>query len=221
MWCRRRRRGGSRSARDTRREHRTAREFFDLRDRVVERARREARDHLRPLRGPHVVHAEHATAQVVLCVPGADERQLVPRVETPQQIGLLKCEAQKGTLNALHDRYGAVVRGDVVVAAHDLAADGQPSQHDQYQQDRSDQHAASRPGFARRLLRWRHNAFGLVSARVERRSATGRGVGRRDLIVVAGDPLDDVTILQNPDRIALVLKGGEVAANRMLNAGAR
>jgi imidazolonepropionase-like amidohydrolase len=42
-----------------------------------------------------------------------------------------------------------------------------------------------------------------------------------DLIVVAGDPLDDVTILQNPDRIALVLKGGEVAANRMLNAGAR
>jgi len=41
-----------------------------------------------------------------------------------------------------------------------------------------------------------------------------------DLIVVAGDPLGDVTILQNPDRIALVLKGGEVAANRMLNAAA-
>ena len=41
-----------------------------------------------------------------------------------------------------------------------------------------------------------------------------------DLIVVAGDPLSDVAILQNPDRIALVLKGGEVAANRMLNAGA-
>jgi imidazolonepropionase-like amidohydrolase len=41
-----------------------------------------------------------------------------------------------------------------------------------------------------------------------------------DLIVVAGDPLGDVTILQNPDRIALVLKGGEVAANRMLDAGA-
>src|SRR5580704_17564762 len=42
-----------------------------------------------------------------------------------------------------------------------------------------------------------------------------------DLVVVAGDPLADVTILQDPDRIALVLKGGEVAANRMLNAGAR
>jgi imidazolonepropionase-like amidohydrolase len=41
-----------------------------------------------------------------------------------------------------------------------------------------------------------------------------------DLIVVAGDPLGDVTILQNPDRIALVLKGGEIAANRMLDAGA-
>jgi imidazolonepropionase-like amidohydrolase len=36
-----------------------------------------------------------------------------------------------------------------------------------------------------------------------------------DLIVVAGDPLDDVTILQHPERIALVLKGGEVAADRM------
>ena len=36
-----------------------------------------------------------------------------------------------------------------------------------------------------------------------------------DLIVVAGDPLDDVKILQEPERIALVLKGGEVAADRM------
>jgi imidazolonepropionase-like amidohydrolase len=36
-----------------------------------------------------------------------------------------------------------------------------------------------------------------------------------DLIVVAGDPLDDVTILQKPERIALVLKGGEIAANRL------
>jgi imidazolonepropionase-like amidohydrolase len=39
-----------------------------------------------------------------------------------------------------------------------------------------------------------------------------------DLIVVAGDPLGDVTILQNPERIALVLKGGEIAANRLHNA---
>jgi len=36
-----------------------------------------------------------------------------------------------------------------------------------------------------------------------------------DLIVVAGDPLSDVTMLQNPERIALVLKGGEIAANRL------
>ncbi len=36
-----------------------------------------------------------------------------------------------------------------------------------------------------------------------------------DLVVVAGDPLGDVKILQNPEHIALVLKGGEIAANRL------
>ena len=36
-----------------------------------------------------------------------------------------------------------------------------------------------------------------------------------DLVVVDGDPLADVTILQNPDNIALVLKGGEIAVNRL------
>jgi imidazolonepropionase-like amidohydrolase len=36
-----------------------------------------------------------------------------------------------------------------------------------------------------------------------------------DLVVVAGDPLSDVSLLQDPERIALVLKGGEVAANRL------
>jgi imidazolonepropionase-like amidohydrolase len=36
-----------------------------------------------------------------------------------------------------------------------------------------------------------------------------------DLIVVADDPLSDVTVLQNPERIALVLKGGVIAANRL------
>ena len=36
-----------------------------------------------------------------------------------------------------------------------------------------------------------------------------------DLVVVAADPLSDVTMLQNPERIGLVLKGGEVVANRM------
>jgi len=36
-----------------------------------------------------------------------------------------------------------------------------------------------------------------------------------DLVVVAGDPLSDVSVLQDPERIALVLKGGEIAANRL------
>ena len=36
-----------------------------------------------------------------------------------------------------------------------------------------------------------------------------------DLIVVAGDPLGDVAVLQDPERIALVLKGGEIVANRL------
>jgi imidazolonepropionase-like amidohydrolase len=36
-----------------------------------------------------------------------------------------------------------------------------------------------------------------------------------DLIVVDGDPLADVRLLQNPERIALVLKGGEIATNRL------
>jgi len=36
-----------------------------------------------------------------------------------------------------------------------------------------------------------------------------------DLVVVAGDPLGEVKVLQNPERIALVLKGGEILANRL------
>jgi imidazolonepropionase-like amidohydrolase len=36
-----------------------------------------------------------------------------------------------------------------------------------------------------------------------------------DLVVVAGDPLADVAILQNPENIALVIKGGEIAVNRL------
>jgi imidazolonepropionase-like amidohydrolase len=36
-----------------------------------------------------------------------------------------------------------------------------------------------------------------------------------DLVAVAGDPLADVTILQNPECIALVIKGGEIVANRL------
>src|SRR6516165_8183506 len=38
-----------------------------------------------------------------------------------------------------------------------------------------------------------------------------------DLVVVAGDPLSDVAALQNPERIALVLKGGEIAMDRLAN----
>jgi imidazolonepropionase-like amidohydrolase len=41
-----------------------------------------------------------------------------------------------------------------------------------------------------------------------------------DLVVVAGDAVADVTILRDPERIALVLKGGEVAARRMESASA-
>jgi imidazolonepropionase-like amidohydrolase len=41
-----------------------------------------------------------------------------------------------------------------------------------------------------------------------------------DLIAISGDPLADVGILQDPGRIALVLKGGAVAASRLAAAGA-
>jgi imidazolonepropionase-like amidohydrolase len=36
-----------------------------------------------------------------------------------------------------------------------------------------------------------------------------------DLVVVAGDPLADIAVLRDPARIALVVKDGRVAANRM------
>jgi imidazolonepropionase-like amidohydrolase len=39
-----------------------------------------------------------------------------------------------------------------------------------------------------------------------------------DLVVVAGDPVTDVAVLQDPARIALVLKDGEVIANRLATA---
>ncbi|HEV2302239.1 MAG TPA: amidohydrolase family protein [Stellaceae bacterium] len=41
-----------------------------------------------------------------------------------------------------------------------------------------------------------------------------------DLIVVAGDPLEDVRILQEEARVALVLKGGEIVADRRDRPGA-
>jgi imidazolonepropionase-like amidohydrolase len=36
-----------------------------------------------------------------------------------------------------------------------------------------------------------------------------------DLVVVAGDPLADIACLQNPEKIALVMKGGVLAADRL------
>jgi imidazolonepropionase-like amidohydrolase len=35
-----------------------------------------------------------------------------------------------------------------------------------------------------------------------------------DLVLVAGNPLDDVTLLRDPARIELVLKGGAICADR-------
>jgi imidazolonepropionase-like amidohydrolase len=40
-----------------------------------------------------------------------------------------------------------------------------------------------------------------------------------DLVIVAGDPLHDIAILRDPARIALVLKDGAVAADRMPRPG--
>jgi imidazolonepropionase-like amidohydrolase len=58
-------------------------------------------------------------------------------------------------------------------------------------------------GWAAECLGWEHDLGTVEKGKLA------------DLIVVAGDPLSDVTILQNPERIALVLKGGEIAANRL------
>jgi imidazolonepropionase-like amidohydrolase len=41
-----------------------------------------------------------------------------------------------------------------------------------------------------------------------------------DLVVVAGDPLADIAVLRDPMRIALVIKDGQVAANRLGRASA-
>jgi imidazolonepropionase-like amidohydrolase len=35
-----------------------------------------------------------------------------------------------------------------------------------------------------------------------------------DLVWVYGDPLTDITILKNQDRVALVIKGGDIVADR-------
>ncbi len=35
-----------------------------------------------------------------------------------------------------------------------------------------------------------------------------------DLVLVDGDPLADIRVLQAPERIALVIKGGEIVVDR-------
>jgi imidazolonepropionase-like amidohydrolase len=40
-----------------------------------------------------------------------------------------------------------------------------------------------------------------------------------DVVVVNGNPLDDITILADPARIELVLKGGAVCADRRAARG--
>ena len=119
-------------------------------------------------------------------LPGADERQVISFVQATEQIGLLKLDAEKGALNTSHDRHGAVVLSDVVVAADDLPADREPGQHDQHQQHRCDEHPATGPRPLRNLFRLRHNTFGLIAARVERGGTSCGCVGRGDLVVVAG-----------------------------------
>jgi hypothetical protein len=41
-----------------------------------------------------------------------------------------------------------------------------------------------------------------------------------DLVVVDGDPLSDVRILRDPDRIWMVVQGGKVVRGRNVAAGA-
>ena len=62
-----------------------------------------------------------------------------------------------------------------------------------------------------------HSATGLAAECIGREREIGAVEKGKlaDLIVVDGDPLSDVTMLQHPERIALVLKGGEIAANRL------
>ena len=40
-----------------------------------------------------------------------------------------------------------------------------------------------------------------------------------DLVVVNGDPLADIAVLRDPAKIALVVKDGAVAANRLPSSG--
>src|SRR5215467_893917 len=67
-----------------------------------------------------------------------------------------------------------------------------------------------------------HSATGLAAECIgrEREIGTVEKGKLADLIVVDGDPLGDVTVLQHPERIALVLKGGEIAANRLAKTSA-
>jgi imidazolonepropionase-like amidohydrolase len=35
-----------------------------------------------------------------------------------------------------------------------------------------------------------------------------------DLVVLSGNPLDDISIIQDPDKIKMVIKGGEIFVDR-------
>ncbi|SRX79242.1 hypothetical protein MPP7335_00977 [Mycolicibacterium parafortuitum] len=75
---------------------------------------------------------------------------------------------------------------DVVVVPHDLASDCQARQHHKDQHGRGDDHAPTRRGARWGFLGLRHNTFGGVAFRIERRRAACRGVRRGRLVVVAG-----------------------------------
>jgi hypothetical protein len=66
------------------------REFLDLGDGLIQSAGREAGDHLRSLRRPHVIDTQHSAVEVVAGLAGADERQLISRIEAAQQKRLLQ-----------------------------------------------------------------------------------------------------------------------------------
>ena len=119
-------------------------------------------------------------------MPSADERQVISFVQATEEIGLLQLDAEKGTLNTAHDRHRAVVLGDVVVAADDLPADGEPGQHDEDQDRGGDDHLAAGPRRLGDLFRLRHNTFGFIAARIEGRRASRGGVWRGGLVVVTG-----------------------------------
>ena len=125
-------------------------------------------------------------AKVIPRLAVADLGQLVAVVEAALQVRLLQSVAQDRALDAPHDRHGAVEGGDVVVGLDDLVAHHQPGHEQQQHQRRRDDDAAPGAWLGRRF-RFGDNTFGDGASRVDRRGAAGGGVGRRHILVVAGD----------------------------------